>query len=65
MGLLLTLTKLIVEIVNVVASDTIDQKLDLYRIQEKFPDVEYNPSTFPSAVLTTKPKIINAAFQYG
>ncbi len=61
----MTVTKPNVDIVNVVASASIDQKLDLYKIQVKFPDVEYNPSTFPSAVLTTKPKIINAAFQYG
>jgi transcription initiation factor TFIID TATA-box-binding protein len=40
-------TKPIIEIVNVVASATIDQKLDLYKIQDKFPDVEYNPEQFP------------------
>ncbi|MEK0319570.1 MAG: TATA box-binding protein, partial [Nitrosopumilus sp.] len=36
-------TKPIIEIVNVVASATIDQKLDLYKIQKEFPDVEYHP----------------------
>ena len=40
-------TKPIIEIVNVVASATIDQKLDLYKIQAKFPGVEYNPDQFP------------------
>jgi len=29
-------TKPIIDIVNVVATGTIDQKLDLYKIQEKF-----------------------------
>ncbi|MFB5607573.1 MAG: TATA box-binding protein, partial [Candidatus Nitrosomaritimum yanchengensis] len=37
----MTFTTPIIEIVNVVASATIDQKLDLNKIQEKFPDVEY------------------------
>jgi len=38
----LPVTTPIIEIVNVVASATIDQKLDLYDIQKKFPTVEYN-----------------------
>jgi len=41
--ILLPFTKPIIEVVNVVASATIDQKLDLYDIQKKFPAVEYNP----------------------
>ena len=47
-------TKPIIEIVNVVASATIDQKLDLYDIQKKFPGVEYNPDQFPGAVFRLK-----------
>jgi len=46
----LPVTTPIIEIVNVVASATIDQKLDLYDIQKKFPTVEYNPEQFPGAV---------------
>ena len=40
----MTVTKPIIEIVNVMASATIDQKLDLVDIQKKFPDVEANQS---------------------
>jgi len=43
-------TKPIIAIVNVVASATIDQKLDLLDITKKFPDVEYHPEQFPGAV---------------
>ena len=43
----MTVTTPIIEIVNVVASATIDQKLDLNEIQKKFADVEYNPDQFP------------------
>ena len=43
-------TKPIIAIVNVVASATIDQKLDLLDITKKFPDVEYHPEQFRGAV---------------
>ena len=46
----MTQTKPTIEVVNVVASATINQKLDLVEITEKFPDVEYNPDQFPGAV---------------
>jgi transcription initiation factor TFIID TATA-box-binding protein len=36
-----------IEIVNVVASATIDQKLDLNDIVDNFPDVEYHPEQNP------------------
>lgn len=39
----MAITKPLVDIVNVVASATIDQELDLYKIQDKIPSVEYNP----------------------
>ncbi len=59
-------TKPIIDIVNVVASATIDQKLDLYKIQEKFPDVEYNPDQFPGAVFRIKnPKTATLLFSTG
>jgi len=59
-------TKPIIEIVNVVASATIDQKLDLYDIQKKFPSVEYNPDQFPGAVFRLKnPKTATLLFSTG
>jgi len=62
----LPFTKPIIEIVNVVASATIDQKLDLYKIQAKFPGVEYNPDQFPGAVFRLKtPKTATLLFSTG
>ncbi len=59
-------TKPIVEIVNVVASATIDQKLDLYKIQKEFPFVEYHPDQFPGAVFRLKnPKTATLLFSTG
>ncbi len=59
-------TKPIIDIVNVVASATIDQKLDLYKIQEKFSGVEYNPDQFPGAVFRIKsPKTATLLFSTG
>ena len=59
-------TKPVVEIVNVVASATIDQSLDLFKIKEKFPDVEYNPEQFPGAVFRIKtPKTATLLFRTG
>jgi len=47
-------TKPDIEVVNVVASATINQKLDLLEITKKFPDVEYHPEQFPGAVFRLK-----------
>ncbi len=59
-------TKPIIEIVNVVASAVLDQKLDLYDIQKKFPDVEYHPDQFPGAVFRLKtPKTATLLFRTG
>ena len=59
-------TKPIIDIVNVVASATIDQKLDLYKIQKKFPGVEYNPDQFPGAVFRiNNPKTATLLFSTG
>jgi len=49
-----------------VASATIDQKLDLNKIQEKFPDVEYHPDVFPGAVFRLRnPKTATLLFSTG
>jgi len=62
----LVFTKPIIEIVNVVASATIDQKLDLNKIQKEFPDVEYHPEQFPGAVFRLKtPKTATLLFSTG
>jgi len=62
----MTFTTPIIEIVNVVASATIDQKLDLIKIQEKFPDVEYHPDVFPGAVFRLRnPKTATLLFSTG
>ncbi len=47
-------TKPIVEIVNVVASASVNQKIDLLEITKAFPDAEYNPSQFPGLVFRLK-----------
>ncbi|MEJ2260704.1 MAG: TATA-box-binding protein [Nitrosopumilaceae archaeon] len=62
----MTQTKPLVDIVNVVASATIDQKLDLNDITKKFPDVEYHPEQFPGAVFRLKsPKTATLLFTSG
>jgi transcription initiation factor TFIID TATA-box-binding protein len=62
----MTQTKPLVDIVNVVASATIDQKLDLNEITKKFPDVEYHPEQFPGAVFRLKsPKTATLLFTSG
>jgi len=59
-------TKPIISIVNVVASASIDQRLDLEDITKKFPDVEWNPDLFPGAVFRLKnPKTATLLFRTG
>jgi len=59
-------TKPIVSIENVVASASIDQKLDLKDVVKKFPDVEWNPEQFPGAVFRLKnPKTATLLFRTG
>jgi transcription initiation factor TFIID TATA-box-binding protein len=59
-------TKPVIEIVNVVASATIEQRLDLLDITKKFPDVEYHPEQFPGAVFRLKnPKTATLLFGSG
>jgi len=63
---LLPYTKPIINIVNVVATASTNQKLDLYKIQKKFPHVEYNPEQFPGAVFRIKiPKASILIFRTG
>ena len=59
-------TKPIVSIVNVVASASIDQKMDLVNITKKFPETEYNPEQFPGLVFRlTNPKTATLIFRTG
>lgn len=59
-------TKPVIAIVNVVASATIEQRLDLDDITKKFPDVEYNPEQFPGAVFRLRnPKTATLLFGSG
>ena len=56
-------TKPIVSIENVVASATVEQKLDLTEITKKFPDTEWNPDQFPGLVFRIKnPKTATLIF---
>ena len=57
-------TKPIVSVENVVAS--VDQKIDLIEITEKFPDTEYHPEQFPGLVFRIKsPKTPTLIFRTG
>jgi len=59
-------TKPIVSVENVVASASVDQKIDLNEITEKFPDTEYHPEQFPGAVFRLKnPKTATLLFSSG
>ena len=59
-------SKPIISIENVVASASIDQKLDLNEITKKFPDTEYHPDRFPGLVFRLKtPKTATLVFRTG
>jgi len=59
-------TKPIVSVVNVVASASVEQKMDLNEITKKFPETEYNPEQFPGLVFRlTKPKTATLIFRTG
>ncbi|HUT06921.1 MAG TPA: TATA-box-binding protein [Nitrosopumilaceae archaeon] len=59
-------TKPMVAIVNVVASASVDQKIDLNEITRKFPDVEYHPDQFPGLVFRLRtPKTATLIFTSG
>lgn len=62
----MTQTQPVIVIVNVVASATINQKLDLVDIAKKFPTVEYHPEQFPGAVFRLEtPKTATLLFGSG
>ncbi len=47
-------SKPVVTIENVVASASVNQKIDLVSITKKFPDVQYEPKRFPGLVFRLK-----------
>src|SRR5208282_6641880 len=58
--------KPIINIQNIVASVSLNQKIDLQKIVEKFPQTEYNPSVFPGLVYRLKkPKTATLIFGSG
>ena len=59
-------TKPIISIENVVASATVNQKMDLNEITRNFSDVEYHPDQFPGLVFRLKsPKTATLIFTSG
>ena len=59
-------SKPIVSIVNVVASASVDQRIDLNIITRTFPDAEYHPDQFPGLVFRIKsPKTATLIFSSG
>ena len=59
-------TKPMVSIENVVASASVDQRIDLNEITKKFPDTEYHPEQFPGLVFRIKsPKTATLVFSSG
>jgi len=59
-------TKAIVSIENVVASASINQRVDLNQITKNFIDVEYHPDRFPGLVFRLKvPKTATLVFSSG
>ena len=59
-------TKPIISIENVVASASVNQKINLIEITKKFPLVEYHPEQFPGLVFRLKiPKTATLIFSSG
>jgi transcription initiation factor TFIID TATA-box-binding protein len=59
-------TKPIVSVENVVASASVDQKIDLNEVTKKFPDTEYHPDQFPGLVFRLKtPRTATLIFRTG
>ena len=59
-------TKPIVSIENVVASATVEQRMDLNEITKNFPETEYHPDQFPGLVYRLKsPKTATLIFSSG
>ena len=62
----MTKTKAIIKIQNVVASVTLNQKVDLNAVVKGYPSVEYNPEKFPGLVFRLKrPKTATLIFNSG
>ena len=59
-------TKAIINIQNVVASATLNQKVDLNAVVKSYPGVEYRPELFPGLVFRLKrPKTTTLIFSAG
>jgi transcription initiation factor TFIID TATA-box-binding protein len=59
-------TKAIIKIQNVVASATLNQRIDLNAIVKSYPNVEYRPEQFPGLVFRLKkPKTATLIFNSG
>src|SRR4030042_1216142 len=59
-------TKAIIKIQNVVASATLNQKVDLNAVVRGYPGVEYRPEQFPGLVFRIKrPKTATLIFNSG
>ena len=64
--MIMPFTKPIISIDNVVATGTIDQKLDLKDIQKKFSDLEWDPEQFPGVIhRILEPKTVILIFASG
>jgi transcription initiation factor TFIID TATA-box-binding protein len=65
-GFLLPKSKAIIKIENVVASATLNQKVDLNAVVKSYPGVEYRPEQFPGLVFRLKrPKTATLIFNSG
>ncbi len=59
-------TKAVINIQNVVASGTLNQKVDLNAVVKSFPNAEYRPETFPGVVIRLRrPKTATLIFSSG
>ena len=59
-------TKPVINIENVVASATLNQKIDLNAVVKGYPGVEYRPERFPGLVFRLKkPKTATLIFSTG
>jgi transcription initiation factor TFIID TATA-box-binding protein len=59
-------SKAIIEIENVVASATLNQKVDLNAVVKSYPEVQYRPEQFPGLVFRLKrPKTATLIFNSG
>ena len=62
----MTQTKALISIENVVASASVNQRIDLNQITRTFADVEYHPDQFPGLVFRLKfPKTATLIFSSG